>query len=134
MHIPESNPGRGRWTLLISKESEKKRQAKEETRKGKEAKEAEAKSNKDAKEKQKEKDTLAEVFVAVWWLDGGNCGAWTHCPKGFSRNIGGIYIFPQTVFIWYEVSNYPGLVLSYIHLQLKGPQGGCGLLILPIWS
>ena len=70
MHIPESNPGRGPWTFLISKESEKKRQAKEETRKGKEAKEAEAKPNKDAKEKQKEKDTSAEVFVAVWWLEG----------------------------------------------------------------
>jgi len=66
MHIPESNPGRGPWTFLIGKESEKKRQAKEETRKSKEAKEAEAKSSKDAKEKQKEKDTSAEVFVAVW--------------------------------------------------------------------
>ena len=42
MHIPESNPGRGPCTFLISKESEKKRQAKEETRKSKEAKEAEA--------------------------------------------------------------------------------------------
>ena len=68
------NSGTGRpWTFLISKESEKKRQAKEETRKSKEAKEAEAKSSKDTKEKekQKEKDTLAEVFVAVWLLEGG---------------------------------------------------------------
>ena len=72
MHIPESNPGRGPWTFLISKESEKKRQAKEETRKSKEAKEAEAKSSKDTKEKekQKEKDTLAHAFVAVWLLEG----------------------------------------------------------------
>ena len=131
-YIPESDPGRG--ALGHSRSARNlKRSVRPKRRHVKAKKPKRRKQNRiriPRRRRSRRKRTLWMKFLLQFgdWM-GGNCGAGTHWPKGFRRNIG------RNIFL-YDMRS--PTILALVLSGWKGLQGGWGLLIfmdtVPIWS